>query len=130
MSKLSSLAAALTLDLAPSTRDLLPHSTLWLVLTTASHIALTTPATTLTFHVCNVPTILLEAYLLHILKYCLTMNEVLLVYFDRMSNLSSNAVGHSFVVDSFNIHRFVIAGITITSKFFSDVFYTNSPYTK
>ncbi|KAG6853279.1 hypothetical protein H0H87_008697 [Tephrocybe sp. NHM501043] len=60
-------------------------------------------------------------------------NEVflaLLVYFDRMSKLSGDAVDHSFVVDSFNIHHFVIAGVTIASKFFSDVFYTNSRYAK
>ena len=36
----------------------------------------------------------------------------------------------SFVVDSFNIHRLVIAGVTCASKFFSDVFYTNSRYAK
>ena len=35
-----------------------------------------------------------------------------------------------FVVDSFNIHRLMIAGITCASKFFSDVFYTNSRYAK
>lgn len=35
-----------------------------------------------------------------------------------------------FVVDSFNIHRLIIAGITCASKFFSDVFYTNSRYAK
>ncbi|PTB62587.1 cyclin-domain-containing protein [Trichoderma citrinoviride] len=35
-----------------------------------------------------------------------------------------------FVVDSFNIHRLIIAGVTCSSKFFSDVFYTNSRYAK
>ena len=39
-------------------------------------------------------------------------------------------LSHSFVVDSFNIHRLVIAGVTCASKFFSDVFYTNSRYAK
>jgi hypothetical protein len=34
------------------------------------------------------------------------------------------------VVDSFNIHRLVIAGVTCASKFFSDIFYTNSRYAK
>lgn len=37
---------------------------------------------------------------------------------------------HYFVVDSYNIHRLVIAGVTCASKFFSDVFYTNSRYAK
>lgn len=35
-----------------------------------------------------------------------------------------------FVVDSFNIHRLIIAGVACASKFFSDVFYTNSRYAK
>lgn len=35
-----------------------------------------------------------------------------------------------FIVDSYNIHRLVIAGVTCASKFFSDVFYTNSRYAK
>lgn len=41
------------------------------------------------------------------------------------TNLSS-----FFVVDSFNIHRLVIAGVTCAAKFFSDVFFTNSRYAK
>lgn len=41
------------------------------------------------------------------------------------TNLSS-----LFVVDSFNIHRLVIAGVTCAAKFFSDVFFTNSRYAK
>ncbi|KAL8770780.1 MAG: hypothetical protein Q9209_003647 [Squamulea sp. 1 TL-2023] len=40
------------------------------------------------------------------------------------------ALSHFFVVDSFNIHRLVIAAVTCASKFFSDVFYTNSRYAK
>jgi hypothetical protein len=39
-------------------------------------------------------------------------------------------LSHFFVVDSFNIHRLVISGVTCASKFFSDVFYTNSRYAK
>ncbi|OJJ42915.1 hypothetical protein ASPZODRAFT_146484 [Penicilliopsis zonata CBS 506.65] len=41
-----------------------------------------------------------------------------------------DSLSHFFVVDSFNIHRLVIAGVTCASKFFSDVFYTNSRYAK
>ncbi|KAL8907976.1 MAG: hypothetical protein Q9171_005638 [Xanthocarpia ochracea] len=40
------------------------------------------------------------------------------------------ALSHYFVVDSLNIHRLVIAAVTCASKFFSDVFYTNSRYAK
>ncbi|KAI9827606.1 MAG: hypothetical protein M1826_006268 [Phylliscum demangeonii] len=39
-------------------------------------------------------------------------------------------LSHFFVVDNYNIHRLVIAGVTCASKFFSDVFYTNSRYAK
>ena len=35
-----------------------------------------------------------------------------------------------FAIDSFNVHRLIIAGVTVASKFFSDVFYTNSRYAK
>ncbi|KMP05891.1 cyclin pho85 family protein [Coccidioides immitis RMSCC 2394] len=37
---------------------------------------------------------------------------------------------HYFVVDSLNIHRLVIAGITCATKYFSDAFWTNSRYSK
>ncbi|KAG6814942.1 hypothetical protein H0H87_006364, partial [Tephrocybe sp. NHM501043] len=82
---------------------------------------------------CNVPRISLEAYLLCILKYCPMTNKVfliLLVYFDRMSKLSSNAVSCSFIIALFNIHHLAIAGITIASKFFSNIFYTILHYAK
>ncbi len=109
------------------------HGPIWHTLTTASRVALSTPTSTLTFHARNVPTITLEAYLLRILKYCPTTNQVflsLLVYFERMSRLSAEATGRTFVIDSYNVHRLVIAGVTVASKFFSDVFYTNSRYAK
>ena len=46
------------------------------------------------------------------------------------TNSNAYNLSHFFVVDSFNIHRLVIAGVTCASKFFSDVFYTNSRYAK
>ncbi|KAK5133641.1 hypothetical protein LTR08_007495 [Meristemomyces frigidus] len=46
------------------------------------------------------------------------------------SSADSPDLSHFFVVDSFNIHRLVIAGVTCASKFFSDIFYTNSRYAK
>ncbi|KAG6815371.1 hypothetical protein H0H87_002476, partial [Tephrocybe sp. NHM501043] len=106
---------------------------LWPSHTLVFCIACTTPTAALTFHACNVPTILLEVYLLHILKYCPTTNKIflaLLVYFDRMTKFSSDAVGCSFIINSFNIHHLIIAGITIANKSFSDVFYTNLHYAK
>jgi hypothetical protein len=45
-------------------------------------------------------------------------------------DLAQYPLSHFFVVDSFNIHRLVISGVTCASKFFSDVFYTNSRYAK
>jgi len=46
------------------------------------------------------------------------------------STIDAYNLSHFFVVDSFNIHRLVIAGVTCASKFFSDIFYTNSRYAK
>jgi len=116
-----------------NTPDDQSHSPIWRSLTAASRSSLSNPASALTFHARNIPTIALESYLLRILKYCPTTNEVfvaLLVYFDRMSRLASEATGRTFVIDSYNVHRLVIAGVTVASKFFSDVFYTNSRYAK
>ncbi|EJD01305.1 cyclin-related 2, partial [Fomitiporia mediterranea MF3/22] len=109
------------------------HPPIWQTLFTASRTALSTPTSHLTFHARNVPSISLQAYLLRILRYCPTTNEVflsLLVYFDRMSKLAQEATGNRFVIDSYNVHRLVIAGVTVASKFFSDVFYTNSRYAR
>ncbi|KLU91611.1 hypothetical protein MAPG_10129 [Magnaporthiopsis poae ATCC 64411] len=44
--------------------------------------------------------------------------------------LLASSTATYFVVDSYNIHRLIIAGVTCASKFFSDVFYTNSRYAK
>ncbi|KAM5451196.1 cyclin-like protein interacting with PHO85 [Microsporum audouinii] len=50
---------------------------------------------------------------------------------DDLSDVSDELnFSHFLVVDSYNIHRLVIAGVTCASKFFSDVFYTNSRYAK
>lgn len=109
-------------------------------------------ANVLAFHGRNVPAISLHAYLTRILKYCPVTNEVfltLLVYFDRIAKRanagdfdqnksdpgnSGSATGTDdqqlFVMDSYNIHRLIIAGITVASKFFSDIFYKNSRYAK
>jgi hypothetical protein len=98
---------------------------------TASKVSLSHPSSILSFHARHVPSISIEAYLLRILKYCPTTNEVflgLLVYFDRMSKLgtpagvggTSAAVGpRGFAIDSYNVHRLIIAGVTVASKFFS-----------
>lgn len=115
-------------------------------------------ANVLAFHGRNVPAISIQAYLSRILKYCPVTNEVfltLLVYFDRIAKranagdfnttpVKSEEEGHVndmpgsetekkdqlFVMDSFNIHRLIIAGVTVASKFFSDIFYKNSRYAK
>lgn len=127
---------------------------------TASRQSINHPSSILCFHARNIPSISIEAYLQRILKYCPITNEVflsLLVYFDRMSrqHVGNGVVGTSyapsqvpadersrsnssseggntkgFAIDSYNVHRLVIAGITVASKFFSDVFYTNSRYAK
>lgn len=90
-------------------------------------------ASILCFHARNIPSIDVQSYLNRILKYCPTSNEVflsLLVYFDRMSKNALATTGQPFAIDSYNIHRLVIAGVTVASKFFSDIFYTNSRYAK
>ena len=133
LSSADSAAHTLPSHSQSASSDTASRTPIWRSLTSASRAALANPASALTFHARNIPTITLEAYLLRILKYCPTTNEVflaLLVYFDRMSRLASEATGRTFVIDSYNVHRLVIAGVTVASKFFSDVFYTNSRYAK
>ncbi|KAI8145079.1 cyclin-domain-containing protein [Fennellomyces sp. T-0311] len=80
------------------------------------------------FYARSIPSITIHSYLTRILKYCPCTNECflsLLVYFDRMSRNSSG-----LRIDSFNIHRLVISGIMVASKFFSDIFFTNTRYAK
>lgn len=99
-------------------------------------------STLLSFHGCIIPAISQRAYLSRILKYCPLTNEVfiaLLVYFDRISRYAESythpdeerplgCAPHLFVLDSYNVHRLIIAGVTVASKFFSDIFYKNSRY--
>jgi len=108
------------------------HPPIWWMLTSASRHSLANTSA-LAFHARNVPTIALEGYLNRIHKYCPASNEVfvsLLVYLDRMTRLAKEACGKTFPIDMYNIHRLIIAGVTVASKFFSDVFYTNSRYAK
>lgn len=65
--------------------------------------------------------------------HCFTSPEtisVIKLFADSPADSPGFPLSHFFVVDSFNIHRLVIAGVTCASKFFSDVFYTNSRYAK
>lgn len=102
-------------------------------------------ANVLAFHGTNIPGISLHAYLTRVLKYCPVTNEVflsLLVYFDRIAKKANNLRKKKkedeenddseqlFVMDSYNIHRLIILGITVSSKFFSDIFYKNLRYAK
>ncbi|KAI8070749.1 cyclin-domain-containing protein [Gongronella butleri] len=85
------------------------------------------------FHARSIPSIDIYSYLSRILKYCPCTNECflsLLVYFDRMSKNALAVTGQPFAIDSYNIHRLIIAGVMVASKFFSDIFYTNTRYAK
>ncbi|KAJ7816375.1 cyclin-domain-containing protein [Mycena olivaceomarginata] len=106
---------------------------MWRTLTTASRATVSGSDPFLPFKAETLPSISVEAYLLRIHEYCATPNEVflsLLVYSDRMSKLSAAATGRTLVIDSYTIHRLVIAGVTVASKFFSDVLYANSRWAK
>ncbi|KAH8547839.1 cyclin-domain-containing protein [Umbelopsis sp. PMI_123] len=80
------------------------------------------------FHARSVPSIGILPYLQRINRYCPAANEVflsLLIYFDRMAQSAVN-----MRIDSFNIHRLIISGVTVASKLFSDTFFTNTRYAK
>ncbi|OUM58933.1 hypothetical protein PIROE2DRAFT_66565 [Piromyces sp. E2] len=94
------------------------------------------------FHSKHVALISIESYLNRILKYTLCGNECflsVLVYFHRMSQIqnyipsfpsSCKKNKKPFIINSYNIHRLLIAGITVSAKFNSDIFFLNSHYAK
>ncbi|CEP60064.1 Pcl6p LALA0_S01e02212g [Lachancea lanzarotensis] len=87
----------------------------------------------LSFRGKHVPAITLQQYFQRIQKYCPTTNDVflsLLVYFDRIAKACNNGKEQTFVMDSFNIHRLIISAVTVSTKFFSDFFYSNSRYAR
>ncbi|CCK72767.1 Pcl6p KNAG_0L01470 [Huiozyma naganishii CBS 8797] len=92
----------------------------------------------------HIPQITLEQYFHRIQKYCPTTNDVflsLLIYFDRISE-KCNSIPRGgdddkvqddtllFVMNSYNIHRLIIAGVAVSTKFSSDFFYSNARYAK
>ncbi|KAJ2724018.1 cyclin-like protein interacting with PHO85 [Coemansia sp. Benny D115] len=84
------------------------------------------------FHARSVPTIDLDTYISRILKYCPCPNEVflgLIVYMQQMIDQCARR-RMPFTVDAYSIHRLVITAVTVGSKWFSDVFFTNSRYAK
>lgn len=84
------------------------------------------------FHARSIPSISIHAYFTRILKYCPCANEcllALLVYFDQMTE-SAYLQKQPFHIDSYNVHRLIITGLMISSKLYSDVFFTNTRYAK
>lgn len=51
---------------------------------------------------------------------------------DENTDVQKDSMPHPqmFVMDSHNIHRLIIAGITVSTKFLSDFFYSNSRYSR
>ncbi|KAJ2709011.1 cyclin-like protein interacting with PHO85 [Coemansia spiralis] len=84
------------------------------------------------FHARSVPTIDLDTYMTRILKYCPCESEVFLALIVYMQQMIDRCARRRipFTVDAYSIHRLVITGVTIASKCFSDVFFTNSRYSK
>ncbi|KAI8883894.1 cyclin-domain-containing protein [Backusella circina FSU 941] len=83
------------------------------------------------FYAKSIPSISIQAYLTRILKYCPCSNEcflAVLIYLERLKKPTPTRAG--LHIDSYNIHRLLIAGIMVASKLFSDVFFTNTRYAK
>ncbi|ORX89313.1 cyclin-related 2, partial [Basidiobolus meristosporus CBS 931.73] len=89
------------------------------------------PHTLTPFHARNVPTVQIQAYLSRIQRYCPCTNECfisLLVYFDRLAKASP--FRGPLTIDAYNIHRLLATGVMVSTKYFSDFFYTNARYAK
>lgn len=86
----------------------------------------------LSFHGKHIPSITLKQYFQRIQRYCPTTNDVfvsILVYFSRIAR-KCNLEKQVFIMNSYNIHRLIIVAITISTKFFSDYFYSNLRYSR
>ncbi|KAK9721149.1 cyclin-like protein interacting with PHO85 [Basidiobolus ranarum] len=82
------------------------------------------------FHSNSIPSISVEDYLLRILKYTPFSNECLLstlIYLDRIVQYSKET-NAPFVINSYNIHRLLVTGIVVASKYCSDVYFANSRF--
>ncbi|KAI8872226.1 cyclin-related 2, partial [Ramicandelaber brevisporus] len=84
------------------------------------------------FHSSALPEIDLRSYLGRVRRYCPCPHEcflALIVYIHRMRHVAEYR-RLPFSVDPFSVHRLLIAGITISVKFFSDFFYANQRYAR
>ena len=88
---------------------------------------------TLLFRGQNIPHFPINKYLQRAHQYCATSNDVylsLLVYFDRLSQLTLDDSEPKLILDSYNIHRLIITAFTVATKFSQDVYFTNKRYAK
>ena len=107
----------------------------WDSLTTSAKTQMDKDSLLASFSAGRVPPISIEKYLLQIDRVVHVPNAVLLamlVYLDRMAKRSRklNLSGDSFVVNSFTVHRLVLAGILAATKYHSDVTYTVGCYAR
>ncbi|KAJ1920809.1 cyclin-like protein interacting with PHO85 [Mycoemilia scoparia] len=84
------------------------------------------------FHARTIPTIHLFYYLSRILKYCPCQNEVFISLVIHFRNIISKCrrKGIAFNIDAYSVHRLIIVGVTVASKWFSDMFFTNTRYAR
>jgi len=82
-----------------------------------------TPATR--FKALRRPQITITAYLKRIAKFSHCSEEcfvLALIYIDRIIR------SHDFLVNSYNVHRLVIASVMVAAKFFDDQYFNNAQY--
>lgn len=129
--RLSKLAEANDKNPSKSPRKSFTSSKSWSSLMSAAKAQIDESPATFSVNLTS-DMISIEEYLMRICEYCEVGNAVLialLVYFDRMARLGkslnsfySDSAG--FVVDSSTVHRLVLTGILVASKYFVDVTYT------
>ncbi|KAI8062237.1 cyclin-domain-containing protein [Gongronella butleri] len=86
------------------------------------------PTVAVPFHSSWQPESEVQTYLLRIQKYCPFSNEALLsliIYFDRLA-----LNGAQLRINSWNVHRLLIAGLMIATKFHTDIHLPNSRFAK
>ncbi|XP_021828406.1 cyclin-U4-1-like [Prunus avium] len=80
------------------------------------------------FHSLTTPTITIHSYLQRIFKYADCSPScfvVAYVYLDRFTQTQP-----LLPIDSFNIHRLLIASVLVSAKFMDDIYYNNAYYAR
>jgi hypothetical protein len=81
------------------------------------------------FYIASPANLTIEQYFVRLQKYFHCSNECFIlafIYIDRAVTMNKNALS----LCSRNIHRLILAALTLATKFYDDIYYSNTHYAK